>query len=89
MDNQSRFGRQPFVALIASSGASIAGTARQLGFDQSYVMRVAKGRVRPSVELQDALATHFERDKHELFTAKALAVEYQARSNNRGFREVG
>jgi hypothetical protein len=86
----SRFGRQPFGRLIVTEGRTITGTANALGFDAGYVIRVHLGRVAPSPDLRAALVDLLGIPAERLFTSTALAAEYHAPVNARGFRqEVG
>ncbi len=87
MAKRPPLGRQPFHAILAEEGRTLAGTARVLGYDVGHLMRVSYGRRAPSPELRRALAKLLRRPVSELFTPQALKYDYSSTAiNARGFR---
>jgi transcriptional regulator with XRE-family HTH domain len=78
--------RQPFGDMIREDGRTIAGVARRLGFDVSYVVRVAQGKVPPTVEFREALSSFLGQPVDVLFTNEAMRATYVERRDSKGFR---
>lgn len=85
-DSQSKFGRQPFQRILDRQGRTVVGTAKALGFDTSYFLRVACGRTPPSDDMKQALVRELRLPVKELFTPDALESNYRDRANARGFQ---
>lgn len=73
----TKYGRQPFLDLIAAGGNSYEDMAAELGIPYLHLRNAGYGYAPPSAELVEKLVVRFRVGVEELFTEAALASNSQ------------